>query len=170
MSSALHTKVCNMLWYEGNLTMNLNILFVCFKQLSKKQSVLLQTTITIFFVSICLICSKPHISIIVLFRRILVFQLLKYKYGNDTEPKFSKLQLFQHKSHRNSLTFISNKTVLYRIRMFERGACNNFAVNVKRLVSPGNFVLTSCVPAVTGIQLSNTQRPNLPVVLRLLCG
>ena len=54
--------------------------------------------------------------------------------------------------------------------MCERVACNNFAVNVKRLASPGIFVLTSCVPAVTGIQLSNTQRPNLPVVLRLLYG
>jgi len=54
--------------------------------------------------------------------------------------------------------------------MCERVACNNFAVNVTRLASSGNFVLTSCVPAVTGIQLSNTQRPNLPVVLRLLYG
>ena len=54
--------------------------------------------------------------------------------------------------------------------MCERVACNNFAVNVKRLASPRNFVLTSCVPAVTGIQLSNTQRPNFPVVLRLLYG
>ena len=96
--------------------------------------------------------------------------MLKWKYGNDMELKYSTRQIFQHKSHKNSLTFISNKTVLYRIRMCERVACNNFAVNVKRLVSPENFVLTSCVPAVTGIQLSNTQCPNLPVVLRLLYG
>jgi len=54
--------------------------------------------------------------------------------------------------------------------MFESVACNNFTVNVTRLASPGNFVLTSCVPAVTGIQLSNSQRPNLPVVLMLLYG
>ena len=86
------------------------------------------------------------------------------------EPKFSTLQIAQHKSHRSRLTDISNKTALYMIGMYERVACNNFAVNVKRLASPRNFVLTSCVPAVTGIQLSNTQRPNLPVVLRLLYG
>ena len=86
------------------------------------------------------------------------------------EPKFSTLQIFQHKSRSSRLTVLNNKTVLYRIRMCERVACNNFAVNVKRLVSPENFVLTSCVPAVTGIQLSNTQCPNLPVVLRLLYG
>ena len=54
--------------------------------------------------------------------------------------------------------------------MCESVACNNFAVHFKRLASPGNFVLTSCVPAVTRIQLSNTQCPNLPVVLRLLYG
>jgi hypothetical protein len=54
--------------------------------------------------------------------------------------------------------------------MCESVACNNFAVHFKRLASPGNFVLTSCVPAVTRIQLNNTQRRNLPVVLRLLYG
>ena len=94
----------------------------------------------------------------------------KYKYSNDMDPKFSTFQIVQHKSHRSSLTVISNKTALYMIGMCERVACNNFAVDIKRLASPGIFVLTSCVPAVTGIQLSNTQRPNLPVVLRLLYG
>jgi hypothetical protein len=76
---------------------------------------------------------------------ILDFQLLKYKYSNDMKHKSSTLQIFQHKSRRSRLTVISNKTVLYMIKMCERVACKNFAVHVKRLASPGNFILTSCV-------------------------
>ena len=76
---------------------------------------------------------------------ILGFQLLKYKHSNDRKHKFSTLQIFQHKSRRSRLTVISNKTVLYRIRLCERVAYNNFAVHFKRLASPGNFILTSCV-------------------------
>jgi len=60
--------------------------------------------------------------------------------------KSSTLQIFQHKSRRSRLTVISDKTVLYMIRMWERAACTNFAVHVKRLTSAGNFVLTSCGP------------------------
>jgi len=77
--------------------------------------------------------------------RILGFQLLKYNYSNDLKFKFSTLQIFRHKSRRSRLTVISNKTVIYRIRMCERVTCKNFVVHVKRLASPGNFVLTSCV-------------------------